>query len=285
MARAASAKAKANVGGNKKAKAASTQKKTKAKNAGGKQTSTPAAVSGADSDLNMKRRLDRRDTDDQADRAMETKFYEKGYSKTVVESLRNKGGDSIQDVVAEEIRRTRGKKKYLTTTFWRRVWEEFDLKMGMFGKLPQQPEYLCSQELEDSLIPAYDDNMATRSITPFLRYLDIASPPLCQEELVAMLHSCTEGPTVTRKQSEKMLLSVLGYIGKHHLQEAFPRIWNLISSDMDAQMTADFKRWPLGADSYLSGHQLALSALIDKDVLRDVTQAVLKHEKISQVGV
>jgi len=103
-----SAKAKANAGGNKKAKAASTQKKTKAK-AGGKQASTLAAVSGPDLSQ-MKRRLDRRDTDEQAARAMEAKFYEQGYSQTVVESLRNSWGESIQDVVSEEIRMMRGKK-------------------------------------------------------------------------------------------------------------------------------------------------------------------------------
>ena len=155
-----SAKAKANAGGNKKAKAASTQKKTKAK-AGGKQASTLAAVSGPDLSQ-MKRRLNRRDTDEQASRTMQAKFYEQGYSQTVVESLRNSRGESIQDVVSEEIRMTRGKKKYLTTAFWRRVYSEFELKKGMFGKLPEQPEYMCSEELEESLLPAYDENVTTR---------------------------------------------------------------------------------------------------------------------------
>ena len=67
---------------------------------------------------------------------MASKFYDQGYDEVLIQSLRNAEGQSIFEVVSEEIRSMRGVRKYLATSFWRDLFKEFPLKHGMFANLP-----------------------------------------------------------------------------------------------------------------------------------------------------
>ena len=65
-----------------------------------------------------KRRLERRDTEGQAARVVQHKLLDQGYPAALIEHSRNARGLSIMDMVQEEIRETRGVKKYLCASFW-----------------------------------------------------------------------------------------------------------------------------------------------------------------------
>ena len=218
-----------------------------------------------------KRRLERRDTEGQAARVVQAKLLDQGYPAALIEHLRNERGCSIMDMVQEEIRTTRGVKKYLGASFWRKVFSEFPLNKGNFSNLPEV-EGDVPLELEDALLPAYSENPAQRTIEPFTRYLDTVATP-SKHFLIGLLHACAEGPVVSRKQSHAMIVSALTCIGKHGLQKAYPDVWSCVSSVMDSHLTAHYKSWPLDIDSYVEGHLDALRAVVDAEALDAVWKA------------
>ena len=227
-----------------------------------------------------KRRLERRDTDEQVERAMKTKFYDQGYDESFISALRNAKGESIFEIISDEIKSTRGVRKYLATGLWRKLFQAFPLKHGMFAILPAGGEGHVPEGLEDALLHAYSENPAARTIDPFKRYLDIAPKP-DRDILLATIRACGEGPIIGRNQSHGMLLAVLQYIGKHQSHREFPDVWDCISSHMDAHMTMRFKAWPLDEESYVGGHMTSLSALVNELALLSVSSAIANGEAIN----
>ena len=213
-------------------------------------------------------------------KVLKNKFYDQGYDKNFVASLRNPAGDSISDLVSAEILRTGTRSTTLATSFWQRIFAEFKLQERMFVTLPEAGPGSIPAELEESLVPAHSENPATRTIEPFLQYLEVA-PKLDATALLRMVRACGDGPIVNRKQSHAMLLAVLKYIGKHELHLSIPYVWLHIAAGMDSHMTKHFWSSPLEGVHFADGHMVALSALIDKVALRSVISALVTGTHIN----
>ena len=75
---------------------------------------------------------DRRSDMDRAERAILGKLIERGYDKEIVKAVRNKQGQSIYDVTAEEYSTMR-RDEYLKQSHWERVHREFDLQNAVWS--------------------------------------------------------------------------------------------------------------------------------------------------------
>ena len=81
----------------------------------------------------------RRTEDEAAARVIKLKLLDNGYDPDLVRSARNSNGETIHDLVAQEIALTRGKQKYLKTEVWVRIHSEFYLNQTVFKALPEVP--------------------------------------------------------------------------------------------------------------------------------------------------
>ena len=237
---------------------------------GGKDTSTLPSM--ADTPASKRRRLERRHTEEQVNRVMKARFYDQGYEQDYVEALRNDKGETIREKLLEQIHDNRGTKTHISTAFWRQIFEEFPLKVGMFAKLPF-PVGDLSKDAEDAVLIAQAENPALRSIDPWERYLERAPKDISEDEFLNLLHGAAEGPIVSRSQSHKMLISLLQFIGKHELRRTFKSVWAVISDGMDTHMCMHYKSWGMDEASFLGAHIDALSAIIPGDALASVMEA------------
>lgn len=181
-----------------------------------------------------RKRPDRRNEEDAAERAIKLKLLDHGYDPELVRTARNANGETIHDLVAREIAALRGRSKYLTTSFWVAIHSDFDLRRAVFKDLPEVPdEHEFEPELTDSLAMAHSSNPAERTSEAFVRYLELAAAP-SKWDLVGMLHACLEGPTVGKRQSHSMKLAILKFIGRHSLWTLWPELWEALRRPCEA---------------------------------------------------
>lgn len=185
--------------------------------------------------VDMRIREDRRNLEEQAKRAIKLKLLDNGYDKAMVDTLRCKEtNETIEGhVIAELEKMCTSPRKKLKAQFWASIHNRFDLGRVIFGELPEISEDHCfPEDLEDAMTPAHSENPAERTAEPFVRYLDWA-PKHCREDVVGMLNASVEGAIVRRNNSQKMLLALLKYFGKHSLQHEMADIWKAAVSCLD----------------------------------------------------
>jgi hypothetical protein len=164
---------------------------------------------------NVRRRLERRDTDAAVDRVIETRLLKK-FDLSVIEGARNSKGESIRQALGEQLRENRLTKKNLCSQFWTQLIADFKLSTSVVDKLdvPDSSDFeLVSPQLIELITIARNENPAARSSLPLERYLEDC-PELRYVELFGILHVCVECPLVVRSASVRMLVSVLKYVAR-----------------------------------------------------------------------
>ena len=170
--------------------------------------------SDEDSEAPLKRRrLQRRDTEDAAERVMVEKLYPY-YEKSYLQGLRNKSGDSPRQVIAAELHVLRPKKKNLTTKFWSNFFTMFPLKMGAVGLLADPPEGLgFADALVDALASAHNDNPAKRCPQDFISLLQTLDG-LNEFEFHGVVAAIDESAKVKKCMALKMQMAFLQFVSR-----------------------------------------------------------------------
>ena len=82
-----------------------------------------------------KRRLDRRDAEDQIDRIVQRKLLAY-FPKKIISGTVSADGSTPRGMIADEIRRTRTKGEHLKQEFWARFYVKHPLHRGVLALLP-----------------------------------------------------------------------------------------------------------------------------------------------------
>jgi len=207
-----------------KGKAKPQQKATPAAAAASKASLSTADVDAASLDSaaeSKRRRLGRRDSDDQVERVIQNKLGH--FTPEVVESAVSSDGESVRDYVKRNMKAMTNRR--LGSRFWCEFFTVFPLNKTPAEVLDvPEGEEPVSEELIAAMSAALCDNPATRSIEP-LELLLVHCEPLNGTELVGLLRSAMEGPVVTSANSQRMLLSILAYFARLSLTKM--AIWLL----------------------------------------------------------
>jgi hypothetical protein len=159
----------------------------------------------------VKRRLNRRSTDEAVERVIMEKLTGR-YSEESVSGKTNERGQSVREFIGEAIRENRSDKAKLGTAFWLKLFQEFSLEKKECDGLPN-PD--AGEAVRDEVIAkltcCHDPNPATRSVEPLIGFLQFCSE-LQYVELYGLIMGCQESPTITKGQSTKLLLAILGCI-------------------------------------------------------------------------
>ena len=160
------------------------------------------------------RRLSRRDTDDAVDRSLKARLLPT-FSLAALEGAVNAQGRRVRDVVADQLRKNRPKKKKLTTQFWTQLIADFKLVPNIATEgLPDPAEgEEPSDEFLENLSYVHSENPAARKTMPMEKFLQHC-PELSYVELYGTLRASMEGPRVVRAASLRLLVAVLKYIAR-----------------------------------------------------------------------
>ena len=229
------------MGQTRKAKAAAGPKNEPGSRAT-KQTTSKAkapqtnAADGVDADVfaggGKKRRLDRRDTDGQAERVIADKF--KGYDPIVISNRRNAHGETLAEVVAAEIKRKRPSGEYFKLKFWAKQHAEFQLDLGLFKDMPGiKGDSEPNDGLVEALAQSQEKSNGLRSIDRLESVL-AHCPPLTHDDIVILISESKQTPIVTHDQSRAMYMLVLKHIGSHELFVTEKALWDTIKTEMES---------------------------------------------------
>ena len=170
-----------------------------------------ADVDVIDADKDMtKRRLDRRDTEDQIDRIVQRKLLPK-FPKEIISGAVAADGSTPRGMIADEIRRTRTKGEHLKQEFWARFFVKHPLHRGVIALLPMPPD---DQEVRhgvtEAIAPLKNKNPVCRQADHISQYLSLATD-LNEAEIYAIVVAAQESTTVTSAMNIKTMLGIMRY--------------------------------------------------------------------------
>ena len=175
--------------------------------------SVPALEDDSPALSQKRRRLNRRDSDDQVERLIVSKLS--NFTSEAIEGTQSSDGVSIRDYLKGSLREFKNDKKRFNPRFWVTFFQKFPLKRSAAERL-EMPEMVygeISDELLTCLAAAHSENPATRSVEPLERFLEHCGE-LTKPEVYGLLNGVMEGPMVTRQQSYRCLTAILGYIAR-----------------------------------------------------------------------
>jgi len=162
-----------------------------------------------------KRRLGRRDTEDAVERLVTSRLA-RNIPADVLAGRRNNSGQSIRDILAEEVRKTRKNGGRLSSKFWSCLRTDFQLDLSVADLLPPG-EDLSQEEMDSELLDRlnliHHENPAARKSEPFIQYMGMCGE-LRYAEFALTLRAIQESSVVHRTASTKLSIAVLGYIAR-----------------------------------------------------------------------
>ncbi|CAK0839486.1 unnamed protein product [Prorocentrum cordatum] len=195
----------------------------------------------------LSQRSKERDLEEKASRAIEGKFS--SYDQIIIRTRRRADRLTLQTVVENELSRLQGTNKYISTEFWKKMHDDFDLTSPMFSNLPLPTEDADpEQDLIDALALAHDRSKGSRSSEALESYLR-HSKALDRTTLLVLLGESREGVVVRRAQSRAMCLAILGHIGSNSLDSQFQDVWGAIKETMEAILVEAIR------DMFAKGYQ------------------------------
>ena len=217
--------------------------------------SIPAkAAEGANADCTpaMKRqysRLDRRDSEEGAERAIEHRLSH--LPSRSWEMLRNSKGESLRMVVREEVRRKRLKKGRLSTRFWESVYRDFGLK-GSLATMLEEPETVefVDPQLEEALSILLADNPVKRSVKPLERFLEYA-PELTRYAWYALLVGVIESEDLPKARAMEAQLCVLKHTQRQGMHLKCPDYWKIFLPIFDQALKYDWESMSADGGGYI----------------------------------
>jgi hypothetical protein len=165
------------------------------------------------------RRVERRDTDAQVDRVIQTRLAPR-YRMEAINGVVNKDGEHIRPYIANHIRTNRGGTKYLTSKFWTEFFRDFDLQSDALADVPEldcESDTVSDATLK-AMSTAHNDNPAQRNVEPLERVLENAGKP-SYTEFYGLVHCSKEAPTMTRQSSTRLRIAILGMVARFICQK------------------------------------------------------------------
>ena len=174
---------------------------------------TPAQVESSQAVASAnKRRLARRDTDEQVERIISDRLLSK-YPADVVHGSVSKGGETVQQYLSKAVRDNKGSQKKLSSKFWVEFFKDFDMQVNPIKNLPEPTS--LTETVDPALVAAmkiaHHENPAVRSSDPFERHLEICAAPN-YKEYYGMLSCSVESRAVTKATSAKMTKAIAALI-------------------------------------------------------------------------
>jgi hypothetical protein len=167
-----------------------------------------------------RRRLSRRDSDEQVNRVIEEKLTP-NYREELIEAALTKKGMKIRPYIKTALVgltvSVRGNKARLSTKFWTQFYADFPtLSLGISAYLPDPPADLeeVRDELQAALATAYDPNPSSRTPVHVERVLENLTKDLNETELFGLVQAVEESPTISRPHSEKMKMAIMLYLAR-----------------------------------------------------------------------
>lgn len=168
---------------------------------------TQAAADKSLSRADSRRRLDRRQTDEQVERIIAKQLYPK-FARELIEGMVAEDGSPPRSAIAEELRKCRGAQEYLKQEFWGKFFEKFPFHKGIVGMIPEPTcnSGVRSEGLE-AIAPMHDKNLAKRHAANLVTLL--RTTPQAQRAGVVWHHND---------------LAAIGYGHSGHAQEGHVRL-------------------------------------------------------------
>lgn len=244
-------------------------------------SATPAQQHVVDDSRQAKRsrHLSRKTTEGQVDRIIKSKLS--SYDSVELETAIGKTTKmSVADFIADGVRKNRGGNQYLNSRFWTSFHQEFDLGAQRFGNMQSEDDAegdeSVSDEILECLLQAHSENPAARKPDALLSYLEYVGK--CNlTELKVMINASKESHIVSRRSSEKMLMGLLKFIGKHKLHEQWKNFWAIVSVDFDVTFSsyvAGHMSSSAFRPEFIRGHASALAPFMAMEDLEAVQKAL-----------
>lgn len=155
---------------------------------------------------------------DAVTRLMRLKFSH--VPKTRLETAVNGEGETLEQAIAAEVRKTTMTGEYIKSKFWVRIEEEFNLQCADWEALPQPDAQddtdTYDMDLPDIMRLILGDNPATKTkgMDRLESHLDTCER-LPLRQVYGLLRESCEGAKLTRAQSLRFQWTLLRYIAKH----------------------------------------------------------------------
>ena len=179
----------------------------------GEDDEAPLGASVGSGSSHKLRRVDRRDTEAQVDRVIQSRLAPQ-FPIEAINGVVNAKGEHVRTFIARHIRENRGSQRYLTSKFWTEFFAEFDLQVCMLNCMPQPClEEEVDEQIVSALKVAHSDNPSKRSVEPIERLLETMRKPN-YTEFYGLVAASQEAPTMTRHSSLRMKVAILGCISR-----------------------------------------------------------------------
>ena len=208
------AKARPKVKSNAEVKPASKRKaEVEVQSSFGDDEEVPLASSVGSASSQKLRRVDRRDTEAQVDRVIQSRLAPQ-FPIEAINGVVNARGEHVRTFIARHIRENRGSQRYLTSKFWTEFFTEFDLHVCMLNSMPQPGvEEDVDEQIVSALKVAHSDNPSKRSVEPVERLLETMRKPN-YTEFYGLVAASPEARTMARHSSLRMNVAILVCIAR-----------------------------------------------------------------------
>jgi hypothetical protein len=177
------------------------------------QSSKNWADGGSELSGPKRRRVERRDTEDQVERVIATRLLPQ-FRLEDVNGIVSAAGEHIRPYLARHIHDNKSGAKYLTSRFWTQFFKVFDLKVqGLSGVPEPQTEEEVSDALTRAMQTAHHDNPAQRSVEPLERLLETMLKPNYLE-FFGLVQCAQEAPTMSRPSSLRLKMAILSLVAR-----------------------------------------------------------------------
>ena len=162
-----------------------------------------------------KRRLFRRDTEDQATRAIDAKLGPK-FSKSSIYGNKNNKGLTIMDVTCEKLHSIKNSSTRIGSAFWNHVIREFNLGgvQGTDGLSDPEEDETCREEVYACIKESHAKNPIERKTIKQERYLATTNDDLNYKEIYGLIGASVESLMIKKNASTKLLLSIVCYFAR-----------------------------------------------------------------------
>jgi hypothetical protein len=154
-------------------------------------------------------------------------------SRTKLATVVDSEGNSLEDIIGAEIRRTNISGEYIKAKFWAVIEHDFGLQCADWEALAEPADEIAELEPYDTELPSIivsvlGDNPAMKSkgLDRLEVHLDSCDRLPLRQVYGLLLESC-ESSKVSRAQSQRFQWMLLRFVAKHGVFDYFPNLSNI----------------------------------------------------------
>ena len=265
------------------AKAASSRKKLSVKKGPTPKEKTSSSVPTVASPSAPGRKLFRRNSRDQAERAISRKLFM--FPESQVQNNKDEFDKDILEKVVLAIKKTRKEKSHVKASFW----SELIVDHRLCGTLPDQLLPPTGKErvrmcLNEAMALAHEANPAKRSCQKLLHALRFLQPPVSRTEVFGLIKGTWESPSLSKAMARTCQEALLKTVAKLRLHEAEPDYWQVISGHYDALLASMWQKAQssgVSRTAFLRGNRDTLSIYLCMETACRVEAAIKDGEEVS----